>query len=378
MNYRTFPGTDYTASALGFGTMRLPTLPGDGNPVNEEEAIRMIRTAIDAGCTYMDTAYVYHGGKSEVVLGKALKDGYRERVMVTTKLPMWAVNEESDMERILDEQLSRLQTDHVDLYLLHALDKEAFEKCVRFHYKDFLKRMQEKGKIRLVGFSFHDEVDVFETIARDYTWNAVQIQMNILDEFKQATMAKATELSRELGFGLIIMEPLRGGALANNVPEDVKALYAAQNVQRSPVEWAFRYLYDRPEIVTILSGMSTMEQVQDNLRIFDKAEPGCLTDEEKAMLARVRAIYEARVRVGCTGCEYCMPCPSGVNIPRIFRTLDQRVMFGTQDRFKEDYARFKEKGFDASLCVHCGACESVCPQHFAIPDLLAAIHEEFA
>ena len=378
MNYRKFPGTDYTASALGFGTMRLPTLPLEGNPVDEKEAIRIIRAAIDGGCTYMDTAYVYHGGNSEVVLGKALKDGYRDRVMVTTKLPMWAVNEPADMERILDEQLKRLQLDYVDLYLLHALSKESFEKCVKFDYKSFLQDMQKKGKIRLVGFSFHDEVDVFETIARDYTWNAVQIQMNVLDEFKQATMAKATELARELGFGLIIMEPLRGGALANNVPEDVKALYAAQGVQRSPVEWAFRYLYDRPEIVTILSGMSTMEQVQDNLRIFDQAEPNCLTEQEKEMLAKVRAIYEARVRVGCTGCEYCMPCPCGVNIPRIFRTLDQRTMFGVEQNFKQDYAKIIEKGMDASLCVHCGSCESVCPQHFAIPDLLAAIHEEFA
>ncbi len=378
MNYRKFPGTDYTASALGFGTMRLPTLQQEGNPVDEKEAIRIIRAAIDGGCTYMDTAYVYHGGNSEVVLGKALKDGYRDRVMVTTKLPMWAVNEPADMERILDEQLKRLQLDYVDLYLLHALSKESFEKCVKFDYKSFLQDMQKKGKIRLVGFSFHDEVDVFETIARDYTWNAVQIQMNVLDEFKQATMAKATELARELGFGLIIMEPLRGGALANNVPEDVKALYAAQGVQRSPVEWAFRYLYDRPEIVTILSGMSTMEQVQDNLRIFDQAEPNCLTEQEKEMLAKVRAIYEARVRVGCTGCEYCMPCPCGVNIPRIFRTLDQRTMFGVEQNFKQDYAKIIEKGMDASLCVHCGSCESVCPQHFAIPDLLAAIHEEFA
>ena len=378
MNYRKFPGTEYTASALGFGTMRLPTLQQEGNPVDEKEAIRIIRAAIDGGCTYMDTAYVYHGGNSEVVLGKALKDGYRDRVMVTTKLPMWAVNEPADMERILDEQLKRLQLDYVDLYLLHALSKESFEKCVKFDYKSFLQDMQKKGKIRLVGFSFHDEVDVFETIARDYTWNAVQVQMNVLDEFKQATMAKATELARELGFGLIIMEPLRGGALANNVPEDVKALYAAQGVQRSPVEWAFRYLYDRPEIVTILSGMSTMEQVQDNLRIFDQAEPNCLTQQEKEMLAKVRAIYEARVRVGCTGCEYCMPCPCGVNIPRIFRTLDQRTMFGVEQNFKQDYAKIIEKGMDASLCVHCGSCESVCPQHFAIPDLLAAIHEEFA
>lgn len=377
MTYRRFPGTDLTVSALGLGTMRLPTLPQPENPIDEEKAIDMIREAIDKGVTYVDTAYGYHGGKSEVVVGKALKDGYRERVTLTTKLPVWLVNEYADMEKLLDEQLSRLQTDHVDIYLLHALSRSSYDKIKALDYPKFLQDMLAKGKVRHVGFSFHDDSAAFEYIARDYDWNVAQIQMNVLDEFNQATLKTATELSREKNMGLIIMEPLRGGALAANVPTDVLKLYASQPVKRSPVEWAFRYLYDKPEFITILSGMSSREQVLDNLNIFAKAEPNCMSEEEKQMMTRVREIYEARVRVGCTGCEYCMPCPAGVNIPGVFRTLDRHTMFGTEQNFYQDYARMEEKGTDGGKCVRCGRCETLCPQHFHIRDLLASIHEQY-
>ena len=377
MKYRKFPGTDLTVSALGLGTMRLPTRPEPENPIDEPQAVAMIREAIDKGLTYVDTAYGYHGGNSEKVVGKALADGYRERVTLTTKLPVWLVNEYADMEKILDEQLARLQTDHVDIYLLHALNGQSYDKIKSLDYPRFLADMRAKGKIRHVGFSFHDDSAAFERIARDYDWNVAQIQMNVLDEFNQATLKTATEISREKGMGLIIMEPLRGGALAANVPADVLELYASQPVRRSPVEWAFRYLYDRPEFITILSGMSNREQVLDNLAIFDQAEPNCLTEDEKRMMTRVREIYEARVRVGCTGCEYCMPCPAGVNIPGVFRTLDRHTMFGTERQFYKDYARMQEKGTDGGRCVRCGRCETHCPQHIHIRDLLAEIHEQY-
>lgn len=378
MKYRRFPGTDLTASALGLGTMRLPTLSQASDaPVDEAQAIAMIREAIDKGVTYVDTAYGYHGGNSETIVGKALQDGYRERVTLTTKLPVWLVNEYADMERILDEQLARLQTDHVDIYLLHALNGKSYDKMKELDYPRFLRDMQAKGKIRYVGFSFHDDRAAFERIARDYDWNVAQIQMNVLDEFNQATLQAATEISREKQMGLIVMEPLRGGSLASGVPTEALKLYAAQPVKRSPVEWAFRYLYDVPEFVTILSGMSNREQVLDNLRIFDQAEPSCMTAEEHQMMARVREIYEARIRVGCTGCEYCMPCPAGVNIPGIFRTLDDRTMFAEELHFYQDYAKMQQKGVDGGKCVGCGRCETLCPQHFHIRDLLASIHEQY-
>ena len=222
--------------------------------------------------------------------------------------------------------------------------------------------MLAKGKIRHVGFSFHDDSGRLRAHRRrDYDWNVAQIQMNVLDEFNQATLKTATEICREKGMGLIIMEPLRGGALAANVPADVLELYASQPVRRSPVEWAFRYLYDKPEFITILSGMSNREQVLDNLAIFDQAEPNCLTEAEKRMMTRVREIYEARVRVGCTGCEYCMPCPAGVNIPGVFRTLDRHTMFGTERQFYQDYARMQEKGTDGGRCVRCGPLRNPLP-----------------
>ena len=371
------PVSGVESSALGFGCMRLPlTNPDDTTAIDEKEAIAMIRHAIDSGVKYIDTAYPYHGGVSELLVGKALKDGYREKVLLATKLPLWKVEKHEDMMALLDEQLAKLQLDHVDFYLLHGLNKDHIKKMRELDYKSFLAEAVAQGKIRFPSFSFHDDYDTFMDILCDYPWAMCQVQMNILDGENQATL-KGIEEAGKRNVGVVIMEPLRGGALAANVPADVLELYASQPVRRSPVEWAFRYLYDRPEFITILSGMSNREQVLDNLAIFDQAEANCLTEDEKRMMTRVREIYEARVRVGCTGCEYCMPCPAGVNIPGVFRTLDRHTMFGTERQFYQDYARMQEKGTDGGRCVRCGRCETLCPQHFHIRDLLAEIHEQY-
>ncbi len=369
MKYANFPGTDVKASRLGFGCMRLPTLP-DGS-VNRPEAIRMIRGAIDAGVTYVDTAYGYHGGESEKVVGEALKDGYREKVTLTTKLPLWKVEKTEDMENLLNEQLSRLQTDHVDFYLAHAVNGERFDAVCALGLLEFMDEMQKKGKIRYPGFSFHDDAETFKRVIDSYPWKLAQVQMNILDENNQATM-RGIEYAASKGIGIVIMEPLRGGALTRNVPREVEALFAAMPEKRSPAEWAFRYLYDRPEIITILSGMSEKAQVEDNLRIFDHAEAGCANDAEKQLFQKVRATYEARVKVGCTGCEYCQPCPQGVKIPRIFRAYDNAAVFDTFERFYADYL----KDPTAANCVECGLCESQCPQHISIRQWLKDIHAE--
>ena len=373
MNYRRFPNTNVTASALGLGCMRLPTKDEENRPVDHPEAIRMIRRAIDNGVTYVDTAYGYHGGDSEVTVGEALRDGYREKVTLTSKLPLWLVESYEDMEKLLDKQLARLQTDHLDFYLAHAVGKERFEKVWPMGLTHFFDEMKKKGKILNAGFSFHDSFDVFKQVVDSYDgWKLAQVQMNILDEFNQATM-KGVEYAASKGIGVVIMEPLRGGALAKKPPKEIQALYDAQPEKRSNVEWAFRYLYDRPEIVTILSGMSSVEQLDDNIRIFENARPNCLSAEEKQLFADVRKAYEARVRIGCTGCEYCQPCPQEVNIPGLFRRYDNASVFGTMDEFFKGYPERRE----AAKCVQCGACESACPQHIQIRDWIQKIEKEY-
>lgn len=374
MKYRHFPGTDITASVLGFGCMRFPMF--EDQSVDRAQATAMLRHAIDSGVTYIDTAYVYHQGTSEEIVGEALEGGWRERVTLVTKLPVWKVEKYEDMERILDEQLARLRTDHVDFYLLHALDGEGYKKIRALGAHKFLDDMLKKGKIRYPGFSFHDDVKAFAEIAADYDWKLIQVQMNLLDEFNQATYRGVQEYAARRGIGVVVMEPLRGGALARTAPDEVQAIYDRASVSRSSVEWAFRWLIDKPEFVTILSGMSTMEQIDDNLRIFDQAEAGCLTDDERSMLADVRAAYEARIRVGCTGCEYCQPCPRGVRIPKIFGGYDKACMFGAASDFAPHYLSLAEKGSGADQCVECGACESHCPQHIKIRSWLKTIHEE--
>ncbi len=367
-----FPTIDRESSMLGFGCMRFPTTP-DGK-IDEAEAIRMIRHAIDSGVTYIDTAYPYHGGESEVVVGKALQDGYREKVILTTKLPCWNVHCHEDMMKILDEQLAKLQTDHVDFYILHALNNGRLDEMNSYDYKGFYAQALAQGKIRYPGFSFHDNAEAFLRVLNDWDqWKMAQVQMNILDDENQATLAGIREAGKR-GIGVVIMEPLRGGMLANP-PSDVAAVYEAFADKRSAVEWAFRYLYAMPEVVTILSGMSNWEQVIDNLRIFDIPERPVLTEAEEALFRSAKATYMARMKTGCTGCRYCQPCPMGVQIPRIFQGYDGSRLHAAPN-FKGGYARIAADEADASRCVECRQCESNCPQHLPIVELLKEIHAE--
>ena len=373
MKYRTFPGTECTVSTLGMGCMRLPTLATEGNPIDYPAAIELVRHAIDGGVTYVDTAYGYHNEDSERLVGEALKDGYREKVTLATKLPVWKVEKYEDMERLLDEQLAKLQQDHVDVYLLHAIDKARFDKVAELGALKFMDEMVAKGKIRYPGFSFHGDAADFRAIIDAYDWKVCQIQINILDEFKQATLEDA-KYAASKGIGVIVMEPLRGGALTKTLPAEIKAIYDAAPAKRTPADWAFRWVIDKPEFITILSGMSTMEQVDENLKIFDEAEAGCLDEAETKLLTDVRLAYEKRVKVGCTGCEYCLPCPQEVKIPNIFRGYDQASMF---DTYADFFARYKKDNTE-NRCVSCGACVAACPQHFATPiyEMLANIYEE--
>ena len=251
MYERRFPAANHAVSALGMGCMRMPTLNEEGHPIDRPAAIRLIRHAIDGGVTYVDTAYGYHDGKSEGLVGEALKDGYRERVTLATKLPVWLVNERADMERLLDEQLSRLQVDHVDVYLAHALDGARFDKMRDLGLLEFMDEMVKKGKIRYPGFSFHDDAAAFRRIIDSYDWKVAQVQMNLLDEFNQATM-DGVRYAAGKGIGIVVMEPVRGGALVKTVPDEIRALYEAGAPGALPAEWAFRWVIDKPEFMTIL------------------------------------------------------------------------------------------------------------------------------
>ncbi len=373
MIYRKMPGTDVKISALSMGCMRLPTLPEENNPIDMPEAIKMVRHAIDNGVNYIDTAYPYHSGMSEVLVGEALQDGYREKVILATKSPVWRVEKYEDFETLLDEQLAKLKTDHVDVYLLHALSKDRFPKLVELNFGKFLDDMVQKGKIRYPGFSFHDDKETFLEILGAYDWKVCQVQMNVLDEFNQATMDGVREAAKR-GIGVIAMEPVRGGSLTKSVPASILEIYRASGKDAGPAEWAFKWLIDKPEFMTILSGMSTIGQIDDNLRIFSENDVGCLTDAERTMLTDVRKAYEARIKVGCTGCEYCLPCPQEINIPRILRGYDQAHVFDNLAGFYERY----QKQMPEMTCIACGACVSACPQHFAtpIPAWIEIIHAE--
>lgn len=369
MQYREFGKTGAAISALGFGCMRFPTL-ADG-AIDEAKAIRMLRRAIDGGVNYIDTAYMYHNYQSEALVGKALRDGYREKVYLTTKSPVFEMTKSEDFERILAEQLQKLQTDHVDFYLLHSLDREAWEeKVLPWHLLDKMVKAKQDGKIRHIGFSFHDDYDAFRTIVDGFDqWEFCQVQMNYADVDHQATMA-GIEYAHAKGLGVIIMEPLLGGKLANPT-ERVASCFKAD---KTPVEWALDFLWDRKEISFLLSGMSTMEQVEQNLEYASRARVGMLKEEERACYEKAREIFWNSAKVGCTKCRYCMPCPFGLQIPETFEVYNQTAL---PHRTKTAQAAYDALPMKADQCRKCGHCESVCPQHLPIPMLMEQIDRYF-
>ena len=370
MKYRDFGKLGIKGSAFGLGCMRFNGAASGDSIIDEQKAVGLIRRAIDGGVTYLDTAYVYLDRTSETVLGKALKDGYRDRVTIATKMPSEYVHDRAEMEALLDEELHKLQTDHIDFYLMHGINREKWEYFKSIGAPQFFDDMKKAGKIRYKCFSFHGPYDEFEYIINDYDWDMTQIQYNFMDVENQAG-TKGLELAGRLGIPVVIMEGMLGGRLAK-APENVQALYDAFPVKRSPVEWAFRWLCNHPEVATVLSGCNEAEQIDDNLRIFDTVEPGIMSDAELKLIDDVRAAYLSRTKIGCTGCRYCMPCPNGVNIPRTFATWNNVSLYGIDPKADFDFRRMLENGETPDKCVACGACETACPQHLNIIDGLKA------
>jgi predicted aldo/keto reductase-like oxidoreductase len=367
--------TNEEVSLLGFGCMRLPTLAN--GEIDEAEAIAMIRYAIDHGVNYLDTAYGYHDGKSEVLVGKAIQDGYREKVNIATKLPVWLVKEPQDCARLFNEQLERLGVEMVDFYLLHALNRNSWQQALENEALEVLEQMQAEGRIRHVGFSFHDDLPAFREIIDAYPWDFCQIQFNYMDECHQAGLA-GLKYAASKGLGVVIMEPLRGGRLVQNLPPEVEELFKNASVQRTPAEWALRWVADHPEVSIILSGMSRWSDVKENLRVLSEAEPQSLSKEELAVIAQAQEIYNQRVQIPCTDCRYCLPCPQNVAIPRIFRLFNEASMYNSFDGDRFLYEQLVSSNKDASQCIACGNCESVCPQQLEIIELLQMADRAFA
>jgi predicted aldo/keto reductase-like oxidoreductase len=361
-------------SVLGFGCMRLPVLDGAMKRIDEEAAQALLHQAIASGVNYLDTAYPYHGGESEPFVGRALRGGYRDQVHLATKSPTWLVHQERDWERLLDEQLKRLETDSIDFYLLHALSAERWATVRRTGGLQAMERALADGRIKHLGFSFHDSLKVFREILEAYDWTFCQIQYNFIDEDYQAG-TEGLRLAAARGTGVIAMEPLRGGTLAMAQPEAIQRLWARSPEPREPAAWALRWVWDHPEVVTALSGMNTPGQVGANVAAASEACAGSLTPPELALVEEVRATYASRALVPCTTCGYCAPCPSGVAIPETFATYNTGAMFSQWQGAASSYAMFLTgAGHDAGRCSSCGACETQCPQQIPIMEKLREAH----
>jgi uncharacterized protein len=358
--------------------MRMPMKNGG---IDQPRAIAQIRSAVDQGVNYFDTAWPYHAGQSEPLLGQALQQGYRDKVKIATKLPIWMIKSRADMDRYLNAQLEKLATDHIDYYLVHGLAGTSWDNMLRLGVCDLLDRALADGRIANAGFSFHGAAGDFNRIVDAYPWVFCQIQYNYLDENCQAGTA-GLKYAASKDLAVIVMEPLRGGKLATSVPPAVEAIWNEAPVRRTPAEWALRWIWNRPEVTVILSGMNDEAQIRENISIADAARPNALTEAELQLVQRAGRKYEELIKVGCTTCGYCMPCPSNVMIPLCFEEYNRLHMFGAKNEVLFTYALrlsgvvFGEAPGFASQCTRCGACLEKCPQHIEIPDVLAEVAAE--
>jgi predicted aldo/keto reductase-like oxidoreductase len=372
MQYRTFGSLDYKPSALGFGCMRFPSKDGQ---LDVDEAVAMIRSGIDSGINYLDTAYPYHDGRSEGIVGQAIKGGYRDKVKITTKMPTWLVKKAEDFDTLLDEQLSRLGLDSVDFYLLHSIGKDEYQRLKTLGVLEWAEKAMAQGRFGRLGFSSHDSFEGIKYVLDDYdSWVLCQIQYNYIDSVGEPG-TKCLKYIASKGVAAVIMEGLRGGSLVGP-PPPIEKIWDKAARKRSPADWGLQWLWSQPEVSLVLSGMSSMEQVEQNIASASASRPGLLSAEELGLFDEARAEYKKLTAVPCTGCRYCMPCPNGVDIPRNFGIYNDGIRFDKPEKARGDYAwmlQAQKLGLAkaderAASCVGCRACEAQCPQKIPIAD----------
>jgi uncharacterized protein len=381
MRYRKMGKTNVDVSVLGFGAMRLPMVGNPGGmagfdpniPIDEAHALKMVHHALDKGVNYFDTAYNYHGGKSELFLGKALKP-FRTKVMIATKFPVFNAEKAEDLPRIFNEQLSKLDTDYIDFYLVHGLGRDSWAKMKDLGILKFLDGLRAGGQIRYAAFSFHDEVKAFKEIIDAYDWDMCQIQYNFYDQNYQAGK-EGLIYAASRGIGVVVMEPLRGGKLIDKIPPEIQALWDSFPAKRSPVEWAMRWVWNHSEVSTALTGASSLAQLQEITGMIKDAAADSLTPEELSLFDRVQAAYRTMLKVDCTSCAYCMPCPSGVSIPQNFSLYNDTFLFKDAPMNAFFYNNFLNPSQRASGCTECLECVEKCPQKINIPEELKRVHE---
>ncbi|MDR0912624.1 MAG: aldo/keto reductase [Methanobrevibacter sp.] len=388
MQYRKLGNTDAKVSVLGFGAMRLPTINDEKNNINKNEATKLLDYAIKNGINYIDTAYPYHGndftkeGESERFLGKYFSNSFknnkfqREDIYIATKMPSWLIKTENDMEKIFNRQLELLQTDYLDFYLIHSVKKDIWNPLKDLNVLKFLDKLKDENKARYIGFSFHDSFDFFIEVLDDYNWDITQTQMNYLDVDFQSGL-DGLRYADALGLGNIIMEPLRGGKLANNIPSDIQAIWNSYDEKRTPAQWAFKYLYNMREVDLVLSGMNTMEQLKENIAIANNSLANTMSAQEKELIKEVAKEYKSKKGNDCNGCGYCMPCPQGVMIPDCFKEYNQSYIFNEHEQTKHHYNLVLNNNQKASNCINCGLCVKLCTQQINIPEELKKVKKLF-
>ena len=378
MQYRDFGKTGLKVSLLGMGCMRLPFKDeNDGSQgVDREKAYELIRYAVDNGVNYFDTAYGYHAQDSEAVLGEALEaDGRRQKVNIVTKQPFGAMKTQSDIRRNLENTLKKLRTDYIDVYLLHCVMQPTWSDIQQREIFAEFEKFKAEGLIKHIGFSYHGQFSTFKEVVERYPWEMCLIQQNLLDIHREVT-EQAIYTAHKHGLGVAIMEPLRGGGLSH-APKPVAALYDNFPIKRTPTEWAFRHLANYPEVSTIVSGMTTMEQLKENLATFSQPDmlPNCLNADEKTLIASARDAYDSIVTISCTGCNYCIPCPTNVDIPGIFRLYNDGNRFEHFDQVRRSYMFARNGKRSVFECTSCGVCVPKCPQELDIPKELQVAHK---
>jgi len=378
MKYRPFGSSGFSVSALGFGCMRLPTTGESDTDVDAPQAIAMIRHAIDAGVNYVDTAWPYHGGNSEKVLGRALGDGYRQKVRIATKLPTWLIAKTADVMPLLDEQLQRLQTDFIDYYLIHNIHREWWPKIKDLELFATLTEARQAGKIGEIGFSYHDEYDLFTEVLDAYPWALCQFQYNYVNQQVQAG-ARGLEYAAARGVPVVVMEPLLGGCLADP-PPPVRAVFdAAPDKPQTPVDWALQWLWNHPGVSTVLSGMHSMQEVTENLASAERSGVGALSPSRLDTIQAAAEAYAASRPVPCTRCGYCLPCPAGIEIPKIFAMYNGLKVFGGPNAdLSRNLYRDIDPQTNAAACTECGDCIEKCPQKIDVPSRLTDAHDALA